>query len=254
MKYQLIRNATAKLFYGNAVFLLDPAFAKKGTGPSYAGEKHSPLVDMPCMMWEAESRTDAIVLSHIHSDHFDAAAAEALDKDHPMLIQPEDEGNELLKDFIDVRPGTSGIFNEVAYERVPARHGTSPAVLEDMGPGTGVVFMAAGEDTLYWAGDTVWFEGVEEAIRTFAPKVIVVHAGSAMWNGEPIIMNEEDVIRVCKAAPEAKVIAVHMECCDHCVVTRDSLRKAADAAGISPEQLIIPKDGEETVILQEAAF
>ena len=77
MKYQLIRNATAKLFYGNAVFLLDPAFAKKGTGPSYAGEKHSPLVDMPCMMWEAESRTDAIVLSHIHSDHFDAAAAEA---------------------------------------------------------------------------------------------------------------------------------------------------------------------------------
>ncbi|MBQ1417950.1 MAG: aldo/keto reductase, partial [Firmicutes bacterium] len=39
--------------------------------------------------------------------HFDAAAAEALDKDHPVLVQPGDEGNELLKDFIDVRPGTS---------------------------------------------------------------------------------------------------------------------------------------------------
>ncbi|MCR4724994.1 MAG: MBL fold metallo-hydrolase [Clostridia bacterium] len=254
MKYKLIRNATAKLFYGNAVFLLDPSFTKKGKGVSYAGKETSPLVDMPCMMWEAESRTDAVVLSHIHSDHFDAAAADALDKDHPVLVQPGDEGNELLKEFIDVRPGTSGIFNEVAYERVPARHGTSPAVLEDMGPGTGVVFMAAGEDTLYWAGDTVWFEGVEATIRTFAPKVIVVHAGSAMWSGEPITMNEEDVVKVCKAAPEAKVIAIHMECCDHCIVTRKSLREAADAAGISREQLLIPADGEEIVILQEAAF
>lgn len=254
MKYQLIRNATAKLFYGGSVFLLDPSFTKKGRGVSYAGKETSPLVDMPCMMWEAESQTEAIVLSHIHSDHFDAAAAEALEKDHPVLVQPGDENNELLKDFTDVRPGTSGIFNEVAFERVPARHGTSPAVLEDMGPGTGVVFMAAGEDTLYWAGDTVWFEGVEETIRTFAPKVIVVHAGSAMWNGEPITMNEEDVIRVCKAAPEAKVIAIHMECCDHCIVTRESLRKAADAAGVRAEQLLIPADGEEIVLTQEAAF
>ena len=254
MKYKLIRNASAKLFYGNAVFLLDPAFAKKGTGPSYAGKEHSPLVDMPCKMWEAESRTDAIVLSHIHSDHFDAAAAEALDKDHPVLVQPGDETNELLKDFIDVRPDTSGIFNEVAYERVPARHGSSPAVLEDMGPGTGVVFMAAGEPTLYWAGDTVWFEGVEKTIATFQPEIIVVHAGSAMWAGVPIIMNAEDVIRVCKAAPNAKVIAVHMECCDHCTVTRKDLRDAADAAGISENQLLIPADGEEIVIAQEAAF
>ena len=254
MKYQLLRNATAKLSFGNSVFLLDPAFGKKGTGPSYAGKQHSPLVDLPCMMWEAESRTEAIVLSHIHSDHFDSAAAEALDKDHPVLIQPEDEGNELLKDFIDVRPGMGGIFNEVAFERVTARHGSSPAVLEDMGPGTGVVFMASGEPTLYWAGDTVWFEGVQHAIDVYAPEVIVVHAGSAMWNGEPITMTAEDVIAVCKAAPNAKVIAVHMESCDHCVLTRDALRKAADEAGISKEQLLIPADGEEVAVLQEAAF
>ena len=254
MKYQLIRNATAKLFYGGSVFLLDPSFTKKGRGVSYAGRETSPLVDLPCMMWEAESQAEAIVLSHIHSDHFDAAAAEALDKDHPVLVQPGDEGDELLKDFIDVRPGTSGIFNEVAFERVPARHGTSPAVLEDMGPGTGVVFMAAGEPTVYWAGDTVWFEGVEKTIRTFQPEVIIVHAGSAMWNGEPIIMNAEDVLRVCEAAPGATVIAVHMECCDHCIVSRADLRQAADAAGVSEERLRIPADGEEIVLMQEAAF
>ncbi len=143
---------------------------------------------------------------------------------------------------------------EVAFERVPARHGTSQAVLDDMGPGTGVVFMAAGEPTIYWAGDTVWYKEVEKAIRTFQPEVIVVHAGSAMWAGEPIIMNAEDVIAVCKAAPNAKVIAVHMECCDHCIVSRAELRAKAEAAGISEEQLLIPADGEEIAIQQEAAF
>ena len=255
MKYQLIRNATGKLSYGGTVFLLDPAFAKKGTGPSYAGERKSPLVDMPCMMWEAESRADAIVISHIHSDHFDAAAAEALDKDHPVFCQPCEAGHELLKDFTDVRPlDEGGLFNEVAMQRVPARHGTSPEVLADMGEASGIVFFAAGEPTVYWAGDTVWYEEVKRAIDVFMPEVIIVHAGGALWNGELIVMDAAQVIEVCKAAPEAKVIAVHMESCDHCTVTRRSLREAADAAGVSAEQLLIPKDGEEIVILQETAF
>ena len=255
MKYKLIRNATAKLFYGNAVFLLDPAFAKKGTGPSYAGERKSPLVDMPCMMWEAESRTDAIVISHIHSDHFDEAAAEALDKDHAVFCQPCEAGHPLLKDFLDVRPlEADGLYNEVALQRVPARHGTSPGVLADMGEASGVVFMAAGEPIVYWAGDTVWYEGVKHTIDVYQPGVIIVHAGGALWNGERIVMDAQQVIEVCKAAPGAKVIAVHMESCDHCTVTRQALREAAEAAGIGAEQLLIPKDGEEIVILQETAF
>ncbi len=255
MKYQLIRNATAKLSYGGSVFLLDPAFAKKGTGPSYAGERRSPLVDMPCMMWEAESRIDAIVISHIHSDHFDAAAAEALDKDHPVFCQPSEAGHDLLARFEDVRPLEEGsLFNEVSMQRVPARHGTSPEVLADMGEASGIVFSATGEPTVYWAGDTVWYEAVKHAIDVFMPEVIIVHAGGALWNGELIVMDAAQVIEVCKAAPNAKVIAIHMESCDHCTVTRKSLREAADAAGVSPEQLLIPKDGEEIVILQETAF
>lgn len=254
MKYQLIRHATAKLTYGGSTFLLDPAFARKGTGPSYAGRQNSPLTDMPCMMWEAESGADCIVLSHIHSDHFDEAAAKALDKDLPVLIQEEDAGNALLMDFEDVRPAAGGIFNEVAYERVTGRHGTSAPVLSDMGPSSGVVFMAAGEPTLYWAGDTVWCEEVRRAIEIYQPGVIVVHAGCALWNGEAIVMSAADVIEVCKAAPSARVIAVHMECSDHSTQTREDLRLAARQAGIADDRLLIPSDGETIEILQDTAF
>ena len=135
-----------------------------------------------------------------------------------------------------------------------ARHGTSPEVLADMGEASGIVFSAAGEPTVYWAGDTLWYEAVKHAIDVFMPEVIIVHAGGALWNGELIVMDAAQVIEVCKAAPNAKVIAIHMESCDHCTVTRKSLRETADAAGVSPEQLLIPKDGEEIVILQETAF
>ena len=255
MKYQLIRSATAKLDFGGTCFLLDPWFAPKGKGVCYGGEgERSPIVDMPCKMWQAESRADCILLSHTHSDHFDEYAVEALDKDHPVICQPEDTSCPLLAAFEDVRPMDSGIFNEVALERVNAQHGTSPAVLEDMGPGSGWVLMAAEEPTLYWTGDTVWCDDVQKTIDVFHPDVIVVHAGGAMWNGELIIMDEAQVVRVCEAAPWATVIAVHLEATNHGTVTRASLRAAAEAAGIDEERLRIPADGEALVILQDKAF
>ena len=41
-----------------------------------------------------------------------------------------------------------------------------------------------------------------------------------------------------------RFIAVHMDAIDHCQTTRSILRNKADKAGISPERLIIPADGE----------
>jgi len=47
MKLTLIRSATLKLEYGGICFLIDPAFADKLTGPSFAGKSKNPLVDLP---------------------------------------------------------------------------------------------------------------------------------------------------------------------------------------------------------------
>ncbi len=245
MKYRLLRNATARLTYGGTRFLLDPCFTPKGMGPSYAKKVRSPLVELPCSMQEAVSGVDAVVLSHIHTDHFDSVAAEALDKSLTVLCQPGDEEHELLKAFADVRHADSGDFGVVHFERVAARHGSSLIVLSAMGPGSGVVFMASGEPTVYWAGDTVLFDGVWDTVRRFLPEVIVVHAGGALWNGELIVMDAQQVVRLCKRLPETRVIAVHLEATDHGTVTREALRRAAEDAGILPAQLLIPADGEE---------
>jgi len=56
-------------------------------------------------------------------------------------------------------------------------------------------------------------------------------------------MTAVDVISVCRAAPPAKVIAVHMEAINHCLLTRQDLAAAVQAAGVA-RQVLIPKDGD----------
>ena len=58
-------------------------------------------------------------------------------------------------------------------------------------------------------------------------------------------MDAEQTISVCQAAPQAIVIATHMETLDHGSVSREDLRILAEEADIQPERLRIPADGEK---------
>jgi hypothetical protein len=54
-------------------------------------------------------------------------------------------------------------------------------------------------------------------------------------------MTAENVIQVCRHAPKAQVVAVHMEAINHCLLTRRELSHAAHQAGV---KMIVPDDGE----------
>jgi hypothetical protein len=58
------------------------------------------------------------------------------------------------------------------------------------------------------------------------------------------IMDEEDVLAVCQAAPRTCVVASHMEAINHGNVSRSYLRTFVDRLGVG-EQVLIPADGEE---------
>ena len=67
---------------------------------------------------------------------------------------------------------------------------------------------------------------VQEAIQKNKPEVIVVNAGAAQFlEGGPITMTKEDVVRTHNEAPDATIIAVHMESLNHCLLTRDELKQ-----------------------------
>ena len=76
------------------------------------------------------------------------------------------------------------------------------------------------------------------------PVVFVRFPSSLVGDGEPIVMDGEQTVAVCLAAPKATVVAIHMESLDHGTVSRKALRALAESNGISASRLLIPADGE----------
>lgn len=244
MQLQLIRNATLRLTYGGRLWLIDPFLAPRHSRPSYTGKSPNPLVELPCSIDDVLAGAEVVVVSHLHSDHFDSVAHDRVPKPLPLFCQPGDEPTILSKGFLDVRPVVDQIeWNGVTLTRTPGQHG-SGAVLTDMGRTSGFVFRAEGEPTLYWAGDTILTDDVLDVIATVRPDVIVTHSSGAVWGpGTLIVMDAEQTIAVCRAAPTAVVVAVHLDSLDHGTVSRADLRTYADGQGIGPERLRLPADG-----------
>lgn len=99
------------------------------------------------------------------------------------------------------------------------------------------------EKTLYLAGDTVYYDGVENIIDSFHPDIIVVNACDARTPDGRLIMNGSDVEKVCRYAPYAAVVAIHMDNVNHGYLTRAGLKKQLQEARLD-KQVLIPEDGE----------
>ena len=246
MHIQLIRNATLRLIYAGRTILVDPYFAAKHTLPSYANKSMNPLVDLPMTPAEIMRDVELVIVSHLHSDHFDSVAKEQLPKTLPLICQPGDEGAIREAGFQDVHPldGVVG-WNGITITRTDGQHGEGKTA-QLMGKVSGFVFEADGEPTLYWTGDTIWYDMVQRVIAEKQPDVIVTHSCGAVWGDDPrpIVMDAAQTFAVCRAAPNSTVVAVHMEALDHATVSRSALRQFAVEQGITENRLLIPTDGE----------
>lgn len=249
MDLQLIRNATLVLDYGGVRFLIDPDLAPQHERPSFTGAERNPTVDLPMSLDDVLAGIDAVIVSHLHADHFDTVAKEVLPKSIPLFCQLGDAQRIEESGFSAVQGVQESItYAGVTIERLAGHHGTGD-VEQLMGQVSGFMFSADNEPTLYWAGDTVLCDEVESAIKTYQPDVIVTHSGGAMWKnqaGEPvyIIMDALQTVQVAQQAPDSTIVATHMEALDHCTTTRLALHEAASQAGISATRLLIPVDGD----------
>ena len=245
MKIQLIRNATMKISYAGRTILTDPMLSAVGAFRSFAGIAANPTIDLPMAAELILQGVEIAIISHLHPDHFDEAAARILPKDMPVFCQPGDPIHLQEQGFTNVTAiETTSSWQGISITRTSGKHG-SGKILERMGNVSGFVLKSAGEPTVYWVGDSIWCEHVAEAIKIHHPDIIICHSGGATLPGfAPIIMDGEQTLTTLGAAPNAVVVAVHMESLDHCTVSRTMLRQIADSAGIAAGRLMIPKDGE----------
>jgi L-ascorbate metabolism protein UlaG (beta-lactamase superfamily) len=245
MQFQLIRNATFRLTYHDHLLIADPFLAPKHSLPSFDNISPNPIVDLPFSPEEVLDGVKLVVLSHLHSDHFDQVAQELIPKNTTIICQPGDKSQIAESGFLAIHPLENATqWQGIRITRTPGQHGTG-TLAKQMGQVSGFVFQADDEPTVYWAGDTIWYGEVEAVIDQFQPDIIVTHSSGARFgDGDPIVMDAEHTIAVCQKAKNATVIAIHLESLDHGRVSRKLLTDLAEENGVRPGQLRIPADGE----------
>lgn len=254
---QQIRNATIKITYGNTTFLIDPMLADQGAYPgfenTYRSELRNPLVGLPMAAEDVVEGTDAVIVTHTHLDHWDDAAQKLLPKDIPLFVQNAADAEMVRSQgFKDVRIlDDDAEFRGVKLHKTGGQHGSDaiyavPELARVLGEVMGVVFEAKGQKTTYVVGDTVWRDEVVRALERYRPEVIVLNTGAAEvsgFEGDPIIMGKEDTLRIHRAAPDATIVAVHMDAVNHMTLSREELGDFVRSEGLQ-DNVAIPADGE----------
>ncbi len=279
MKFQQIRSATIKITYDGTTFLCDPWLTKQRMAGCLAiiplicainrgGDKRKKFVIDHCKTWKAvalkhkwtmvprkplpmsvkeiNAGVDAYICSHAHMDHIGLSpfgkACEGLNKRLPILAQNKEDADFLeYSGMKDVRIVNESIkFGDAELIKVKAIHGTKIPC----GDACGYIFRSPNEKTLYYMGDTVWCPAVKETIEKYKPEVIITYNCAAVLKDYGrLIMDDNDLYEVYKSAPEATIIASHMDNVPHATLTRKTLSAKLEQKGIR-DKILIPADGE----------
>lgn len=123
------------------------------------------------------------------------------------------------------------------------QHGTGK-IGEKMGIVNGFVFKKENK-SVYIAGDTIWYNEIAQEIDKHQPQHIIVAGGAATFSvGDPIIMNSEDIVKVCEYAPEFTIWVTHLESVSHCKENRKFTREKINENELGKQRSIL-EDGEE---------
>jgi L-ascorbate metabolism protein UlaG (beta-lactamase superfamily) len=250
MKLQLWRNATLLLNIDGISILVDPMLGEKGSMgkmPMTDSELLNPLVDLPFNKEELNKKLrgiDAVAVTHLHPDHWDATAIELLNKNIPIIC------SEAISEQIKAQGFTSVVtvnnqlqWNNIEISTTKGQHGTGE-IGEKMGIVNGFVFKT-GNKSVYIAGDTIWYDEIAQEIAQHQPQHIIVAGGAATFSvGDPIIMTSEDIVKVCRYAPESTLWVTHLEAVSHCKENREFIQKKINENGLG-KQCSILEDGEE---------
>ena len=254
-----IRNATSKITYTGLKILVDPFLAPKESGPGFElgptleiKKTRIPLNDLPLSIEDIIKDIDAVIVTHLHIDHWDDCAAKNIPKYIPIFVQnTEDKKTIQSQGFLDVRVvGINTQFKGITITKTQGQHGceeilSNPNLIELFGTSMGFVLKAPEQKTVYFAGDIIWHEYVELAINKYKPDIIVLNTPKARYEGikGSSVMDPEDVKKCYELTKTAKIIPVHMNALAHCLITVDMMKKYVEENKLQ-DRVIVPTEGE----------
>ncbi len=175
-----IGNATLLIRYGPLTLLTDPNFLHRGSFAYLGNGLFSRRLTEPAVgVGDLPSDLDAVVLSHLHGDHWDRVARRGLDRGVPIITTPHAsrrlQGLHGFTRAVGLRTWQSELLTrdttQVRVTALPGRHGPRGAqVFLPPVMGSLLEFGAVGAAPalrVYVTGDTTVFPGIAEIARRF---------------------------------------------------------------------------------------
>ena len=111
---------------------------------------------------QATAGIDAVLISHLHHDHADLASLRRLGSEVPLLVPPGSRGffeRHGFRNLTELAPGAASEVGALTVTAVKADHdGGRRRGAGEVEP---VGFLVEGSRTVYFAGDTDLFEGMD---------------------------------------------------------------------------------------------
>ena len=96
--------------------------------------------------------------------------------------------------------------------------------------------LSAGGESIYFSGDTVLYEGVDEVAARFRPEVALLNLGAAhvaAAGPSPLTFTAAEAVEVARAMPSARIVPLHYDGWEHFSESREDVERAFSAAGLT---------------------
>jgi L-ascorbate metabolism protein UlaG (beta-lactamase superfamily) len=217
-----IGNATVLLRLGPFVLLTDPNFLHAGQRAYLGYGLWSTRTKDPACGVRDLPPLDAVVLSHLHGDHWDRVAEAGLDKSVPILTTGQAARTLRRRGFAaegfrQWESHTMAAGDAVlTVTSMPGRHG--PGVVDVLLPdvmGSLVDLTLAGRRRIriYISGDTLYHSALNEIVQRFPGiDVAIVHLGGTKLLGLiTVTMNGRQGTRLVSLLKPRSVVPVHFD-------------------------------------------
>ncbi|TDE29067.1 MBL fold metallo-hydrolase [Actinomadura sp. 6K520] len=257
---QFIGNATALLRCGPFTLLTDPNFLHRGQRAYLGNGLSSRRLTDPALRIDELPRLDAVVLSHLHGDHWDRVARAKLDRGLPIVTTPHAarrlQGLHRFRHAVGLRTWESHtLVKDGAQLRVtslPGRHAPGPArlllppvmgSLLEFGPAAGDV-----QFRLYITGDTLMYDGIQQIARRHPTiDLAILHlGGTKLPCGLIVTMDAAQGADLLETIRPANAVPVHYD--DYPVFSSslDDFRRELDRRGLAGDVTFVERGRTHT--------
>lgn len=218
---RFIGTATTLLRLGPFTLLTDPNFLHRGQFAYLGKGLFSRRLTQPAMDPRELPALDAVILSHMHGDHFDRVARRELSKEPPVFTT-RPAGRNLRRSGFDARGMTTWQSHLLEREgvglritSVPGQHARGiarPLLPTVMGT---VLELDTGQGTprrIYLTGDTLHRPRLAEITQRCGPiDAMVIHLGGTRILGMTVTMDDDQGARLVQAIRPSVTVPVHFD-------------------------------------------